>query len=86
VSEEMTLARELWVEEQVARDLVERARSGGAQLVGPGGLLGGLTKTVWPTTIDDPLEARSQRLRNHLRRPNPSQRQLTEARVLTPFA
>jgi hypothetical protein len=36
--------------------------------------------------MDDPLEARTQRLRNHLRRPNRDQRQLTVARALTPFA
>jgi hypothetical protein len=41
VSEEMTPTAEPSVDEQVARDLVERARNEGAQLVGPGGLLSG---------------------------------------------
>ena len=31
---------------QLARELVERARAEGVELVGPGGLLTGLTKTV----------------------------------------
>jgi hypothetical protein len=33
-------------QEQLARELVERARTEGVELVGPGGLLTGLTKTV----------------------------------------
>src|SRR5262249_4119171 len=41
---------------QVARDLVERARSEGAQLVGPGGLLSGLTKTVLETALEAEME------------------------------
>ena len=56
MSEEMTPTAEPSVEEQVARDLVERARSEGAQLVGPGGLLSGLTKTVLETALEVELE------------------------------
>jgi putative transposase len=52
MSEQMTPTEEPSVEEQVARDLVERARSEGAQLVGPGGLLSGLTKTVLETALE----------------------------------
>ena len=44
------------MDEQVARDLVERARSEGAQLVGPGGLLSGLTKTVLETALEVEME------------------------------
>jgi hypothetical protein len=39
VSEEMTPIVEPSADEQLAKELVERARSEGAQLVGPGGLL-----------------------------------------------
>jgi len=56
VSEQMTSAEEPSVEEQVARDLVERARTEGAQLVGPGGLLSGLTKTVLETALEVEME------------------------------
>jgi putative transposase len=56
VSEEMTPAAEPSVDEQVAKDLVERARSEGAQLVGPGGLLSGLTKTVLETALEVEME------------------------------
>jgi putative transposase len=56
VSEEMTPTVGLSVDEQVARDLVERARSEGAQLVGPGGLLSGLTKTVLETALEVEME------------------------------
>jgi putative transposase len=56
VSEEMTPTVGPSVEEQVARDLVERARSEGAQLVGPGGLLSGLTKTVLETALEVEIE------------------------------
>ncbi len=45
MSEEMTPTVEPSTEEQLAKELVERARSEGAQLVGPGGLLTDLTKT-----------------------------------------
>jgi hypothetical protein len=34
------------VDEALAQELVARARSEGVELVGPGGLLTGLTKTV----------------------------------------
>jgi putative transposase len=56
VSEEMTPTVEPSVDEQVARDLVERARHEGAQLVGPGGLLSGLTKTVLETALEVEME------------------------------
>jgi putative transposase len=56
VSDEMAPTVEPSVEEQVARDLVERARSEGAQLVGPGGLLSGLTKTVLETALEVEME------------------------------
>ena len=46
MSDEMTPIVEPSADEQLAKELVERARSEGAQLVGPGGLLTGLTKTV----------------------------------------
>lgn len=36
-------------QQQLARDLVEQARAQGVELVGPGGLLTGLTKTVLET-------------------------------------
>jgi transposase-like protein len=52
----MTPAAEPSVDEQVAKDLVERARSEGAQLVGPGGLLSGLTKTVLETALEVEME------------------------------
>jgi putative transposase len=39
-------------QEQLARDLVERARAEGVELVGPGGLLAGLTKTVLETALE----------------------------------
>src|SRR5947208_3208460 len=48
----MTPTVEPSVDEQVARDLVERARNEGAQLVGRGGLLSGLTKTVLETALE----------------------------------
>jgi len=56
VSESMTPTGEPSVEAQVARDLVERARTEGAQLVGPGGLLSGLTKTVLETALEVEME------------------------------
>ena len=40
-------------EEDLARSLMERAKAEGVSLVGPGGLLSGLTKTV----IESALEA-----------------------------
>ncbi len=44
------------VDETIAQELVERARSEGVELVGPGGLLTGLTKTVLETALDAELE------------------------------
>jgi putative transposase len=38
--------------QQLARDLVARARAEGVDLVGPGGLLSGLTKTVLETALE----------------------------------
>src|SRR6201997_970370 len=52
----MTSAEEPSVDEQLARELVARARSEGAQLVGPGGLLTGLTKTVLETALEVEME------------------------------
>src|SRR5215211_1876049 len=42
-------------DEQVAQDLLERARREGVSLVGPGGLLAGLTKTVLETALEAEL-------------------------------
>lgn len=39
-------------QQQIAQDLVDRARSEGVSLVGPGGLLTGLTKTVLETALE----------------------------------
>lgn len=46
----------LSVDEQLAKELVARARSEGAQLVGPGGFLSGLTKTVLETALEMEME------------------------------
>jgi hypothetical protein len=43
------------VDEQVARDLVDRAHREGVSLVGPGGVLAGLTKTVLETASEAEL-------------------------------
>jgi putative transposase len=43
-------------EETIAQELVERARSEGTALVGPGGLLTGLTKTVLETALEAELD------------------------------
>jgi transposase-like protein len=43
-------------EEALAQELVERARSEGVELVGPGGLLTGLTKSVLETALEAELE------------------------------
>jgi transposase-like protein len=43
-------------DEALAHELVERARSEGAALVGPGGLLTGLTKTVLETALETELD------------------------------
>lgn len=47
---------ELPVDETLAQELVERARSEGVELVGPGGLLTGLTKTVLETALEAELD------------------------------
>lgn len=44
------------VDETVAQELVERARSEGVELVGPGGLLTGLTKSVLETALEAELD------------------------------
>src|SRR5215210_5952405 len=44
------------VDESLAQELVERARSEGVELVGPAGLLTGLTKTVLETALDADLD------------------------------
>jgi putative transposase len=41
--------------QQLAAELVEKARAEGIDLVGPGGLLTGLTKTVLETALDAEL-------------------------------
>ena len=46
----------LTVDEALAHELVERARSEGVELVGPGGLLAGLTKTVLETALEAELD------------------------------
>jgi putative transposase len=57
VSDEMTpIVETAAVEETLARDLVERARSEGVELVGPGGLLTDLTKTVLETALEVEME------------------------------
>jgi putative transposase len=38
-------------QQQLAQELVEAARADGVELVGPGGLLTGLTKTVLETAL-----------------------------------
>jgi transposase-like protein len=52
----MTPAVEPSADEQLARELVARARSEGGQLVGPGGLLTGLTRTVLETALEVEME------------------------------
>ena len=44
------------IDETLAQELVERARSEGVELVGPGGLLAGLTKTVLETALEAELD------------------------------
>ena len=44
------------VDETLAQELVERARTEGVELVGPGGLLTGLTKTVLETALQAELD------------------------------
>ena len=43
-------------DDELAQQLVERARSEGVELVGPGGLLTGLTKTVLETALEVEME------------------------------
>ena len=40
------------LEVRVARELLERAKAEGVSLVGPGGLLSGVTKTVLQAALD----------------------------------
>src|SRR5919205_1434762 len=42
-------------QQQLAQELVDRARAEGIELVGPGGLLTGLTKTVLETALEAEL-------------------------------
>ena len=46
---------EACLDEEVAKDLLARARREGVSLVGPGGLLAGLTKTVLETALEAEL-------------------------------
>lgn len=39
-------------QQQLAQELVDRARAEGVDLIGPGGLLNGLTKTVLETALE----------------------------------
>src|SRR5215204_3136612 len=43
------------VDEEMARQLMDRAKAEGVSLVGPGGLLAGLTKTVLETALEAEL-------------------------------
>ena len=56
MSEEMTPIVEPSADELLAKELVERARSEGAQLVGSGGLLTDLTKTVLEAAVEVEME------------------------------
>ena len=47
-----TAARAEGLQREVAEQLLERARTEGVSLVGPGGLLSGVTKTVLETALD----------------------------------
>jgi transposase-like protein len=42
-------------QQQLAQDLVDKARAEGVDLVGPGGLLSGLTKSVLETALESEL-------------------------------
>jgi putative transposase len=44
-------------EQQIARQLVDRARAEGIDLIGPGGMLTGLTKTVLETALEEELSS-----------------------------
>ncbi len=48
------MSDELW-RQTMAEQLVERSRTGGVKLVGPGGLLTGITKTVLETALETEL-------------------------------
>ena len=50
-----TVAERSSADEDLARELMERARAEGVSLVGPGGLLSGLTKTVLETALEAEL-------------------------------
>lgn len=57
MSEEMSpIAEPSDGEETLAREMVKRARSEGVELVGPGGLLTDLTKTVLETALEVEME------------------------------
>ncbi len=45
------------VDEQLVRELAERARAGGVSLTGPGGLLGRLTRVVLESALDGEMDA-----------------------------
>ena len=55
VTKSSTAARADGLEHEVAEQLLERARAEGVSLVGPGGLLSGVTKTVLETALDAEL-------------------------------
>jgi putative transposase len=42
-------------QQQLARELVDRARAEGVELVGPGGMLTGLTKSVLETALEEEM-------------------------------
>ena len=55
MTETTTVAGLTAAEEDLARSLMERAKAEGVSLVGPGGLLSGLTKTVLETALEAEL-------------------------------
>jgi putative transposase len=55
VTDTTTVAGLTAAEEDFARGLMERAKAEGVSLVGPGGLLSGLTKTVLETALEAEL-------------------------------
>jgi putative transposase len=55
VTDTTTVAGFTAAEEDLARSLMERAKAEGVSLVGPGGLLSGLTKTVLETALEAEL-------------------------------
>ena len=40
-------------QQQLAKELVDKARADGVELVGPGGMLTGLTKSVLETALEE---------------------------------